>query len=74
MSDDGDLPPEAYAVSLEGIDLARLMAEGSQSSAMHRHEQIAGVLRRRRDGVISARTAREELHRIDPDHYDSPRD
>lgn len=72
--DDGDLPPEARAVFLEGIDIPKLMRESGQSPAMHRHEQIAAVLRQRRDGEISAHTAREALHRIDPDHYESPRD
>lgn len=74
MPDDGDLPPEALAVALEGVDLAALRREGSLSNAaIARHEQIAAVLRELRDGLIGASTARTRLHRIDPDHYAPPR-
>lgn len=69
MRDDGDLPPEAYAVSLEGIDLDALRKERGETRALHRHEQIARVLRDLRDGRTTPRAARAALHDIDPDHY-----
>lgn len=68
-SDDGDLPPEARAVFLEGIDLAALAKERGGSSAMHRHEQIATTLRDLRDGRLTPGAARKILHDIDPAHY-----
>lgn len=75
MDDDGDLPPEARRVQLEGIDLDALQRERAlTNTAIHRHEAIAAVLRDLRDGVIGTSTARTTLHRIDPDHYPLPRE
>lgn len=69
MPDDGDLPPDAYAVAIEGINLDALRGEAGESPAMHLHDQIAAVLRDVRDGRIDRGAARRELHRLAPDHY-----
>jgi hypothetical protein len=74
MADDGDLPPEARRVLLEGYDLDALQRErGLTNTAIRRHEAIAAVLRDLRDGLIDDSTARLRLFRIAPNHYPIPR-